>query len=117
MEGMEKHKELETTSNYEERGSISSEKDNREKIEEAESEGNQKGEENQIKENTVKDIEWLYVSPGKTSRSPPRFGQVSILTKSRFEVLSPVENGEISGKINEEEELLEDEEFGEETEI
>ncbi|KAF2574687.1 hypothetical protein F2Q70_00002651 [Brassica cretica] len=40
-----------------------------------------------------KEKEWLDVSPGKSSRpsSPLKFGQVSILTKSRFEVLSPTE--------------------------
>lgn len=41
--------------------------------------------------------EWAEVSPGKASRSPKalEFGQVSILTKSRFSVLTPVDEGEI----------------------
>lgn len=109
-EGMEKQKESETKSNHEERrGSISPEKENGRKTKETESEGNQKGEGNQA--------EWLDVSPGKASRSPPRFGQVSILTKSRFEVLSPAEDGEINEKSNEEEELLEGEELLEEEKL
>lgn len=40
--------------------------------------------------------EWEDVSPGKASCSPREleFGQVSILTKSRFSVLAPVEEGD-----------------------
>ncbi|KAF3603508.1 hypothetical protein F2Q69_00033046 [Brassica cretica] len=109
-EGMEKQKESETKSNHEgRRGSISPEKENGRKTKETESEGNQEGEGNQA--------EWLDVSPGKASRSPPRFGQVSILTKYRFEVLSPAEDGEINEKSNEEEELLEGEELLEEEKL
>lgn len=46
---------------------------------------------------TVKDLELSEVSPGKSSRSSNlsqrklEFGQVSLLTKLRFSVLSPVE--------------------------
>ncbi|KAF2554952.1 hypothetical protein F2Q68_00017167 [Brassica cretica] len=69
-----------------------------------------------MEDSIVKENEWLDVSPGKTSRSPLKFGQVSIFTKSRFDVLSPVEDGEIWGRVNEEEELLEAEEFDEESE-
>ncbi|KAH0908621.1 hypothetical protein HID58_031942, partial [Brassica napus] len=44
----------------------------------------------------TKGNEWEDVSPGKASRSPREleFGQVSILTKSRFSVLTPVEEGD-----------------------
>lgn len=44
--------------------------------------------------------EWTVVSPGKASRSPNsrqkdlEFGQISILTKSRFSVLTPVDEGD-----------------------
>lgn len=59
----------------------------------------------------MKEQEWLNVSPGKASRSIDsmelKFGSVSILTKSRFEVLRPMEEGEIMEKENEEEEQLE----------
>lgn len=52
------------------------------------------------------DREWLEVSPGKTSRSSNKkglqFGQVSILTKSRFDVLTPEE-----GKSDVNEEIIE----------
>ncbi|KAL0746489.1 hypothetical protein Bca101_028491 [Brassica carinata] len=52
--------------------------------------------------------EWLNVSPGKSSRSSPKsqkgleFGQVSILTKSRFAVLLPMEEQEVINTGNEE---------------
>ncbi|KAF3553599.1 hypothetical protein F2Q69_00010655 [Brassica cretica] len=51
--------------------------------------------------------EWEDVSPGKASRSPNtrkkelEFGQVSILTKSRFSVLTPVDDGELPDHENE----------------
>ncbi|WZZ00920.1 hypothetical protein YC2023_073248 [Brassica napus] len=55
-----------------------------------------------------KENEWLDVSPGKSSRSPTlktkdlKFGQVSILTNSRFSVLSSAEEGEITDTEKEE---------------
>lgn len=69
-----------------------------------------------------KDKEWLEVSPGKSSRSSTptqelKFGQVSILTKSRFDVLSPLEENEILEnefvKLREEEVQKEDQEENE----
>lgn len=50
----------------------------------------------EISQDPEKEKEWLDVSPGKSSRPPTplKFGQVSILTKSRFEVLSPMEEQE-----------------------
>ncbi|KAG2328450.1 hypothetical protein Bca52824_011178 [Brassica carinata] len=57
--------------------------------------------------------EWLTVSPGKSSRSSPtsqkglEFGQVSILTKSRFAVLTPME--EQDELVKEAEEQIEEE--------
>lgn len=65
---------------------------------------------------TPHEEEWLNVSPGKTSRSSPKsqkgleFGQVSILTKSRFEVLSPKEEQEENNTENVEGEQIEEEE-------
>ncbi|KAJ4896670.1 hypothetical protein Rs2_23464 [Raphanus sativus] len=53
-----------------------------------------------------KSSEWIDVSPGKSSRSPAKemeltFGQVAILTNSRFSVLSE-EEGEIVEDAREE---------------
>lgn len=55
-----------------------------------------------------KDDGWADVSPGKASRSPREleFGQVSILTKSRFSVLTPADEGD---PIDEEQQNEEDE--------
>lgn len=55
--------------------------------------------------------EWSEVSPGKASRSPREleFGQVSILTKSRFSVLTPVDEGEMPEIELDKEEPLEEE--------
>lgn len=54
-----------------------------------------------MEEKIKKEKKWAAVSPGKASRSPNsrqrelEFGQVSILTKSRFSVLTPADEGEI----------------------
>lgn len=59
----------------------------------------------------VEEKEWLDVSPGKSSRSPNtknselKFGQVAILTNSRFSVLSVEEEGEIVDDRGEEVEV------------
>lgn len=50
----------------------------------------------QVNSEGEKEIEWLDVSPGKAFRSPSRnkelkFGQVAILTNSRFAVLGSEE--------------------------
>ncbi|KAL0671235.1 hypothetical protein Bca4012_033939 [Brassica carinata] len=59
-------------------------------------------------EERVKEVEWLDVSPGKSSRSTNlsqrklEFGQVSLLSKSRFAVLTPEEDKGIEEIENEE---------------
>ncbi|KAF3493684.1 hypothetical protein DY000_02057942 [Brassica cretica] len=66
-------------------------------------------------EKEVREKGWLSVSPGKASRSSTdqrelKFGNVSILTKSRFSVLTPVENHEEEDfEEQEREEQLEEE--------
>ncbi|WZZ64877.1 hypothetical protein YC2023_076247 [Brassica napus] len=65
----------------------------------------QEGSIEEKEEDKEKEKEWLDVSPGKSSRSPLKnlkFGQVAILTNSRFSVLSSEEEGEIVGEQSEE---------------
>ncbi|KAF2537367.1 hypothetical protein F2Q70_00002652 [Brassica cretica] len=59
-------------------------------------EGDKRAFTKEISQDPEKEKEWLDVSLGKSSRplTPLKFGQVSILTKSRFEVLSPTEEQE-----------------------
>lgn len=78
---------------------------------------------NQKEEKKEKEKEWSYVSPGKNCQSPEsrkilEFGSVSILTKSRFEVLAEEEEGETAEVESEKEEEteLEVEDLGEEVE-
>ncbi|KAF2598636.1 hypothetical protein F2Q68_00008575 [Brassica cretica] len=68
----------------------------------------------QVNSEGEKEREWLDVSPGKACRSPSRnkelkFGQVAILTNSRFAVLGSEEEGEIREDEDEAESLKDDE--------
>lgn len=63
---------------------------------------------NKVEEKEVKENDWSDVTPGKSSRSPGRkeleFGSVTLLTKSRFSVLTPVgEEEETLDQVDKEE--------------
>lgn len=68
----------------------------------------------QVNSEGEKEREWLDVSPGKAFRSPSRnkelkFGQLAILTNSRFAVLGSEEEGQIREDEDEAEGLKDDE--------
>lgn len=72
---------------------------------------------------TVKEMEWLDVSPGKPRHSEnlsqrrQEFGQVSLLTKSRFVVLTSEDDHETTGMDNEEKEEEDSLEMPQEEEV